>query len=792
MNLVPERICELTFKHFRGLPNNAYRLSGKNLVILGGNGRGKSAIVDGVEFLFSGRVSRFHGQGTGYVDPTEAIRHIRKKGIPIVEMRFTPTNATVRRQLGAAAAEVPATPSIQAYMRSHPRVEAFVLRRAQILDFVHARDADRYQRFVQLLGLADIDGAQRAFVEAAQRAESQLEIAKRNLERELASFRDPSTGLFLGSTAAVVARCADVARPLGVEGLTDWADLDRAIEQLEGRRWEGATGQIDALSTAVASLQRLLSSDLSGLVDRANTLHSALNTLMAASAEAQAGDVIREGLEFFQGHEHIETCPLCEQILQDGYAATFARLRERNASLTELHRAELERSESLRELAADAKRSADQLKDDLRHSALLGSEGVQDLRGARASLLRWWRLIRRVDREGSLEPLRVPNRADAVPTLRSKLTQDLLARRAALVPSETAHLENSIALLKNAKASSGALQGAEGRVQRSKALVLAATKARDAFTAAREAAIQGVFEHIAQKVLQYYRALHDYGDGAEQSECTALLLTSSSRAATGGLRLAIQFLGLADSCDPRAFLSEGHLDSLGLCLYLATVRLFNPVGTMLVLDDVLTSIDMEHRHRVGELLFSEFSDYQILITTHDEHWFSTLQSSARARGKQSEWVFNRIANWTLDGGPESAAFEGTWEFVEAHLNEDSFRELGGPLRLVLEDFLKRTAEVLKVRVEFRFDGKYVSGAFVNAGIQDAIRKALVEKSQGEENDITQDVARVFGAGDLINFLSHDNPGRLQVTLGQTKDFVGGLESLTARCKAHHLMKGVGG
>ena len=41
--------------------------------------------------------------------------------------------------------------------------------------------------------------------------------------------------------------------------------------------------------------------------------------------------------------------------------------------------------------------------------------------------------------------------------------------------------------------------------------------------------------------------------------------------------------------------SEGHLNSLGLCLFLAFIRRFNADFKLIVLDDVLTSIDSGHR-----------------------------------------------------------------------------------------------------------------------------------------------------------------------------------------------------
>jgi len=251
----------------------------------------------------------------------------------------------------------------------------------------------------------------------------------------------------------------------------------------------------------------------------------------------------------------------------------------------------------------------------------------------------------------------------------------------------------------------------------------------------------------------------------------------------------IQFLGLADSKDPRAFLSEGHLDSLGLCLFLAAVRIFNPPGTLLVLDDVLTSIDKEHRRRVGELLFTEFKDFQIILTTHDDHWNELLQSSARAMGLQNQWQYIQINDWTVESGPVLSVTDNSWEFITENLTEANYRNLGGPFRVVLEDFLARSAAKIELKVRFNVDGKYTAGDFVFAGIADELRKLLVKADAANETAIGIDLARVLGQGDLINFLSHNNPGRLEVTFDQARDFVGGLRSLLTRCEAHKLIKG---
>ena len=109
--------------------------------------------------------------------------------------------------------------------------------------------------------------------------------------------------------------------------------------------------------------------------------------------------------------------------------------------------------------------------------------------------------------------------------------------------------------------------------------------------------------------------------------------------------------------------------------------------------------------------------------------------------------------------------------------------------MVIEDFMKRCAAKIELKIKFKSDGKYTGGDFVTAGIQDQIRDKLIRLDGENETDIRSDVGKVFGQGDLINFLSHDNPGRLEITFDQARDFIDGLRSLMRRCEEHRLIRG---
>jgi recombinational DNA repair ATPase RecF len=58
------RILELEINNVRGIEQLLLKPEGKNLVIRGPNGSGKSAVVDAIDFLLTGRVSRLTGKGT--------------------------------------------------------------------------------------------------------------------------------------------------------------------------------------------------------------------------------------------------------------------------------------------------------------------------------------------------------------------------------------------------------------------------------------------------------------------------------------------------------------------------------------------------------------------------------------------------------------------------------------------------------------------------------------------------------------------------------------------------------
>jgi hypothetical protein len=108
---------------------------------------------------------------------------------------------------------------------------------------------------------------------------------------------------------------------------------------------------------------------------------------------------------------------------------------------------------------------------------------------------------------------------------------------------------------------------------------------------------------------------------------------------------------------PQLFLNEARLSALGLAIYLAGRLACTPTASatalkLLVLDDVLIGLDHSNRLPVLDVLCKRFSDWQIVLLTHDRVWFE-------------------MSRFHLGGS-------GHWKSLEVFEGEDSARGILAP------------------------------------------------------------------------------------------------------------------
>ena len=101
--------------------------------------------------------------------------------------------------------------------------------------------------------------------------------------------------------------------------------------------------------------------------------------------------------------------------------------------------------------------------------------------------------------------------------------------------------------------------------------------------------------------------------------------------------IGLKFHGKAQD-SPRLTLSEGYRNSLGLCIFLAMAKRETDRDLPIFLDDVVVSLDRNHRGMIVELLQKEFSGRQVVILTHDRDWYTELRQQLGGKS----WAFKAL------------------------------------------------------------------------------------------------------------------------------------------------------
>jgi hypothetical protein len=183
---------------------------------------------------------------------------------------------------------------------------------------------------------------------------------------------------------------------------------------------------------------------------------------------------------------------------------------------------------------------------------------------------------------------------------------------------------------------------------------------------------------------------------------------------SGGVEFKVNFDGRKPISPPQAIMSTSQLNALGLALFLARAKKREPLWRTLVLDDVINSFDGSFRQGLIRILVRDFSDWQVLLLTHDRAFADLVQRETGAG-----WRHKQIARWTAAAGPILAEGDARQRLREL-LNEGaSAAECSGWARQALEQELGFVVAKLEYPVPYRPSGRYTAGDFIRA-----LRKGL--------------------------------------------------------------------
>lgn len=195
-------------------------------------------------------------------------------------------------------------------------------------------------------------------------------------------------------------------------------------------------------------------------------------------------------------------------------------------------------------------------------------------------------------------------------------------------------------------------------------------------------------------------------------------------------------------------LSESLLNSLGLSVYFACLRKFNKDCGFVVLDDIINSLDIHHRETIVNLLEDKFSDFQVILFTHDDFWFEKLQT------RFPHWVRKKIKRWEYDTGPRIDFAKTTREELDSILGEDETKakDAGMKFEEYLEGVLHELCEKIEAKIRYRYYNPDLPA--MNELFEAAFER--LKDILGDQHDLVVKMRNAWQSDPLIrNFCMHD-------------------------------------
>ncbi len=166
-----------------------------------------------------------------------------------------------------------------------------------------------------------------------------------------------------------------------------------------------------------------------------------------------------------------------------------------------------------------------------------------------------------------------------------------------------------------------------------------------------------------------------------------------------GITIELDILDKTGISPPHKYLSESHLNCLGIAFFLASAEAFNKQNKFIILDDIISSFDANHRKRFADLLIEQYGAYQLILLTHESSWFELVRN--RIKGK--DWMINTIKYSESVGTYIDDPTKNLKDKIEGKIQSGDLDNLGTDARKYLEQILKEIACDLDVKVSFRFN-----------------------------------------------------------------------------------------
>lgn len=710
----------LNVQSFRGINQEISLQLSDITIIKGENGTGKSSFVNAIEYLFSNDLAFLKNKTIN--TKKAAFNWASGKNNAKIELKFKNKKyikfEKSKRENSGVFDDI--------LKNNYIKSASFILNRKKLLNFIDGTSGNRYKAVMDLCGIDKIDKIQSAISTSKSAIKKELDKVLSIQDNKLGDLSELLTDNRDASLDTCIQDLNKLLKENGKDTLDDNTNIDGFIDNLD-------------LSDVTIILSKI--NDFNKLYNQIqiNQLESELKTVLV-EYENIASDNLKSSQSLLKtlktSFDYIELtnsdkCPVCENDIdsQEILALLSGKIDNINKNNSNFNNWKKMVNNLIRDVNVEIDNCKDlnSIIDDLNKLTgdILPNFGFENLINFQNDLTEF------------LEFKKVLNDFDNVEF--TALYDEITSIKKLLTDYESSQNIDDLGKIYNMLFIIKELKEFQLEINTLSKQHDVASKTFDIFIESKEKFIKDMISEIRDDIKTYYEFIHDDD-----------LISAPDMQLTGPKLIDVYLNSFGEMVDSRSYASEGHLDTLGICIFLAFNKKFNEIP-FIVFDDVLTTVDLPHKQRIGRLIVDKLVDYQFLITTHSSLWAEELKRLC-IDSKRPHRI-HELIDWSLDEGPITSKPLEAEQKIEKYLssNHQDFQAAGNTARRYLEYTLREVC--IKNKIKVPIADKYDVGSLFDEAKKHTLRVVSGTSLEPYYRHVWSEINKTKY---IANILSHHN------------------------------------
>lgn len=753
------KIKSIDISGIRGIKHSPPLIfNGNSALIFGENGSGKSSLTDAIEWYYSDSIKHLASEELVSSRGRGALRNlfIPDSEDAYIAIHYSNNTLDSKKSINCLFKTSNSNKSdefkefIEASL-----FENLILRYRDLVKFIIAPKTEKLKTLQDIIGFAEVSDIRDLLKKSAARIARNIKSAnydnQKNIQQSII-LENLSQNAY--TNEQFIAGANELIKPLKIgKEIKSLHDVQDALETIETKEDTALFEEISFYTKIGGNLREIV-----GNVDIVNTSYQSYHinyTNLRKDPEKikmlQLLALLKEGQSVLT-NDVIEDdyCPLCQQ--EKSKIELIAELNERINELEELEKEKEKLDEQRQELADVLQLNINTLDGLLREKRFEEKENsmlLENVKKIKTSLLIISEELKKAlnDENAIQEPSKFCIDKKGI----SELVQQVQGTVSKLTESKKSNVQfQTYTKLFQSITAYNQYRELERKlgIQTKQQMTFQALFAD--FIKRQEEALNAFLIMFSADINDYYALMNP----TENVEDIKLATIKDQNDDLVGITIEYRFFD-KDKKVPNAYLSESHVNCLGLSFFLASVKAFNKENKFIVLDDVISSFDRSHRARFAKLLTDKFSEYQILLFTHEQEFFDLVSSEVKSKG----WLIRKFV-WSTDNG--SGIEEAPGDIKERILEKFKDKNtdgLGNDIRIYTEKVMKEIAYNIEAPVAFRYNE--INEKRMAPELLDAVHSRISKKGVALKDKA--DIPRLKGIPMFMgNIASHDNDFNLDI------------------------------